>query len=138
MAADTMAYLGRGEAKHTRKTKLRRLPDGTVAGASSSEVGLTGALLDWAEAGLHDEDYPAAADVRFELLVALPGGSALLYHDGRRPTEVMAEFYAIGSGSGYALGAMDRGASAVEAVLTASRFDHFTGGEVEELRIQTN
>jgi ATP-dependent protease HslVU (ClpYQ) peptidase subunit len=41
------------------------------------------------------------------------------------------EFYAIGSGGPYAMGAMAMGATPEEAVAIASRFDPGTGGDVE-------
>jgi len=38
--------------------------------------------------------------------------------------------YSIGSGAGYAIGAMDYGASAKEAVFIAAKNDEYTGGEI--------
>ncbi|GAI22667.1 unnamed protein product, partial [marine sediment metagenome] len=42
---------------------------------------------------------------------------------------------AIGSGSAYALAAMDMGASAEEAVRAAMKRDIYTGGKVRTMRI---
>lgn len=131
MAADSMAYLGSREAKHARKTKLRKLPDGSVAGASSSEVGLTSALLDWVEQGCSPDNRPSSDGSGFELLVVKPNacGAVELYNDSFYPTKAYADFTAIGSGSAYALGAMAMGADAHMAVRVAGQFDHFTGGD---------
>lgn len=40
------------------------------------------------------------------------------------------EFYAMGSGSAYAYGAMDNGADAVSAVRTATKYDIYCGGSI--------
>ena len=42
-------------------------------------------------------------------------------------------FFAIGSGTDYALGAMAAGASATRAVHIASGFDHYTGGLIQSV-----
>lgn len=52
-----------------------------------------------------------------------------------RPNKVLDEFYAIGSGAAYAMGAMAHGAGALEAVQTAARWDPYTGGEVETMML---
>lgn len=52
-----------------------------------------------------------------------------------RPNKIYDDFYAIGSGGSYAMGAMAHGASAEEAVKTAMRWDPNTGGDVVTLRL---
>jgi len=44
--------------------------------------------------------------------------------------------YAIGSGMDFAIGAMDMGASAKEAVQVASKRDIYTGGKIKEFRVR--
>lgn len=46
---------------------------------------------------------------------------------------IKAKFHAIGSGFALALGAMDQGASAVQVIRTAIKFDEGTGGSVKAL-----
>ena len=48
----------------------------------------------------------------------------------------LKNFLAIGSGADYALGALDRGADASDAVETAIRFDVSSGGKVESYFIE--
>lgn len=48
-----------------------------------------------------------------------------------RLIKITDEFYAIGSGRAYAMGAMDHGATAEQAVHTAMKWDPNTGGNVE-------
>ena len=45
------------------------------------------------------------------------------------------DFYAWGSGRGVALGALELGASAAEAVVLAAKYDSGTGGTIRELRV---
>lgn len=54
-----------------------------------------------------------------------------------RLNKIFDEFYAIGSGAAYAMGAMAHGASAAEAVKTAMRWDPHTGGEVTQLTLES-
>lgn len=51
---------------------------------------------------------------------------------------VKDEFFAIGSGGPYAMGAMAMGATPEEAVAIASRFDPSTGGEVEVMQLRVS
>ena len=57
---------------------------------------------------------------------------------GKKPVlvPINAPFYAIGSGSHFALGAMWQGASAAEAVQAAIVFDTGSGGEVDVIELQ--
>lgn len=51
----------------------------------------------------------------------------------RRP--VLDAFYAIGSGSDFAMGAMAMGADAKEAVRVAAKFDPYTGGAIKKVTL---
>jgi hypothetical protein len=54
-----------------------------------------------------------------------------------RPIEVTnTKFFAIGSGAAVALGAMEMGASAFEAVVTAKKYDTYTGGRVVSKQLE--
>jgi hypothetical protein len=61
-----------------------------------------------------------------------------LYCWGARlvPMHIEDEFYAIGSGSGFALGALAHGATLQAAVRTASRWDECTGTEVQTFHLK--
>lgn len=52
-----------------------------------------------------------------------------------RPNKIKDEFWAIGSGKGYAMGAMAKGATAAEAVTIAMKWDPNTGGSVTEMTL---
>lgn len=70
------------------------------------------------------------------ILIAYPDGKlTLLEWDGIfRETDMSAtEFYAIGSGEQYAMGAMAAGADAFEAVGIATRFDAYSGRTIDAI-----
>jgi 20S proteasome alpha/beta subunit len=56
--------------------------------------------------------------------------------DNLQTYEVQAPFFAVGSGSKFALGAMEMGASAEEAVRVAMKYDISSGGEVQVLKLE--
>lgn len=136
MAADSRAYAGFNAALG-QKTKIRRMPDGTLIGCSSSDVGLGEAVLDWYERGGAVADIPKARsnDRKFTLLVVRPSGEAFYaYDDFHLSGPIRAEFFAIGSGEGVAHGAMHAGADAVHAVEIACRVDVWSGLPVVTLK----
>jgi hypothetical protein len=139
MAADRQAYLGRGEAMHARKSKIKRLDNGSLIGVSSSIVGASVRLIPWIEAGMDHDNWPviknSEREMDFEILYVEPSGQVLYFQDSYMPTIVEVEFMAVGSGSGYALGAMEAGASAAGAVAIACKFDVFSGGGVDILKL---
>lgn len=80
------------------------------------------------DAGLHDNSELEAIELH-------PTGLYLYEASGVR-YPIKDQFYAVGSGAPYALGAMAMGASPEEAVAIAARFDPNTGGEVEVLKLK--
>lgn len=78
--------------------------------------------------GINDEDFIG--------LVIFADEIAFMYEGGKKSYQLeLNGYFAIGSGSDYALAAMDSGASAEEAVAVAIKRDVYTGGEIftEEL-----
>lgn len=80
------------------------------------------------EGQLHDNSELEAIELQ-------PDGIYLYGPSGAR-YRIKDEFYAIGSGGPYAMGAMAMGATPEEAVAIASRFDPGTGGEVEVFNLK--
>jgi hypothetical protein len=62
-------------------------------------------------------------------------GRIFLY-EGNIWQRVKAPYYAVGSGSILAFGAMDAGATAIEAVRIAVRRDPYSGGKVTHVRLR--
>lgn len=69
-------------------------------------------------------------DAELEGIELHPDGIFLYTASGKR-FAIRDQFYAIGSGGPYAIGAMAMGATPAEAVALASRFDPATGGKIE-------
>lgn len=131
MAADSRAYAG-FNSPLGRKSKIRRMPDGTLIGCSTNQVGLGEAVLDWFEAGADPEKAPKAAETRFTFLAVEPSGKAFYGYDSfLLAGPIAAECFAIGSGESAAHGAMRAGASAVRAVEIAAEVDIWTALPVD-------
>ena len=114
--------------------KIFPLSDGRVlAGAGWMDEVLEVAA--WLNAGGDERDKPnvQAEDAEDATDYLLLDGGKLYWLTAPylRPIEVRDGMAAIGSGAKYALGAMEAGATAAEAVLVAARFDPGTGGGVD-------
>ena len=67
--------------------------------------------------------------------IVLTNDGLFWYDKWCRPNKIADEFYAIGSGAPYAMGAMAHGATAEEAVRTAMRWDPNTGGDIQTMKL---
>lgn len=135
LAADRRAYSG-DKKPIGSKTKIHRLEDGTLFGVSSSNVGADSLLRRWIESGCVTAATDQLKPDSFELIVIKPTGD-VFYANGNLdltgPLE--AEYFAIGSGDHYALGALAMGASAEVAVQIASDLDIWSGGGVTTMAL---
>lgn len=104
-----------------------------------SKKSIIGAAGDWADVlkfwefldkGTAPKDLGLTDDSALEAIELTSDGIYLYESSGRR-YKIKDQFYAIGSGGPYAMGAMAMGATPEEAVAIAARFDPSTGGEVE-------
>jgi len=68
--------------------------------------------------------------------IELHPGGIFLYNSSGLKYAVKDEYFAIGSGGPYAMGALAMGATPEEAVAIATRFDPSTGGEVEAMYLK--
>lgn len=140
IAGDSKAYGGKYCASPGSKTKVHQIEggerDGWIVGISTNNVGGDALLLDWLQRGA---PLPQTSDLKpdqFIILALDPSGGLHLANDNLSFSgPIESEFYAIGSGADFALGAMAVGASAEESIRVASRFDAHTGGEVTVRRI---
>lgn len=138
LAGDTLAIADdgtfAGEIAH-----VFELEGGRLIGITSGAVGLVENLAKFFHAThhVHPLGYdeigwpPICEGSVFDVLMIEPDGS--VYTCSSQPSfsgPVRAPFYSLGSGSRYALGAMEMGADASQAVATALKFDPWTGGEV--------
>jgi len=128
MAADSRAYKDRYTSLGV-KMKIRRLRNGTLVGCSTSNNGMPEAVTAWYDEGMPNgpkglqDLFSMTEKPGFELIAVDRDGIAT-YIDGTcLPTSAKAPYHAIGSGDGYALGAMAAGKTAPQAVLIACQFD---------------
>src|SRR5690606_6491601 len=107
LAADRQ--VAAGQVKQAM-TKLRRLPDGRLAGFVGA-MGRGVALLDWLTRGADPATFPALRDDGdyAELLVVHPDGRTESYENHPVPMVWLAPPVATGSGAGPALGAIHAG-----------------------------
>lgn len=129
-----------GNVKWATTTKARRIGDMIVACSGCSS--LCHAYLQWVEdnpalvLGLAPiQEWKQGAERDFDALIITNSG--IYSHDGAgKPYPVKAAYLAIGSGMPFALGAMEMGATAVEAVKVAAKLDNSTGGKIRTLSIK--
>jgi ATP-dependent protease HslVU (ClpYQ) peptidase subunit len=128
IAADTLISCGNHrDGSYTKIAKRGRLLGGSSGSAAEGY-----AWLRWFEAGCKGEPPKM---LKTNAFIAQPNGTLVFFgEDGSFPFKPNGEFYAIGSGCEYAVGAMAFGASAPEAVRIAMQFDSGSAGEITVLR----
>jgi len=134
LAADSQITAGNRIITSQNAVKIVRLSDGRLLG-HCGQMRHMRPLIAYLEGD--STRYPDMEKDATAIVVHVDGRVEL--HFGRHPDEAFeeeAEFYAIGSGSELALGAMAMGATAIEAVNVAIRFDTSSGGEVKHLEIE--
>jgi len=129
MAADQRVTDG---SRIFRTRKLRRIGEAVIGAAGTGPA--IAKFLTWLEAGQQDTPPKFAKDDELEAIVLTPAG-LFVYDTACVCEEVLDEFYAVGSGSTAALGAMHMGADPVRAVEIAALVDNSTGGPIDMLRL---
>lgn len=132
LAYDTQVTMG---SSIHRTVKAWELSDGSLFTGCGS-LWMIKRMKLWCEAGRPKEWIPdfedAADDDIFSCLHVCDDGVWMIDHR-LEPFLFEDEFLAIGSGEQYATGAMDRGATAVEAVETSARHDTYTSAPIKHL-----
>lgn len=142
LAADTRAYSG-DKPPIGQKTKIFRNDAKQLAcGTSSSVVGIGEHFWKWLNGQISDERFNAIFDnneeKRFTALV-IEKGRVFLYDDSIFPTgPLTADYFAIGSGEEYALGALEMGASAEQAVRVACKHDIWSQEPIMVMDLRTS
>lgn len=134
LAADSKAYGGKYQTSPGAKRKAHRLSDGTRVGVVSSTIGMPERFVAWLDAGADPKEWgEGSPDVR--AIIVRPNGDVFLADEGLHFSgPIDCEFYAIGSGSDYAMGALAMGANANRAVEIAAQFDPHCGAPVTILQ----
>jgi hypothetical protein len=103
-----------------------------LATAGESSAGMV--FVDWYGSGREPPELLVHGDADFTVLVLSKDG-LFEYDKWCRAEKVLEPFYAIGSGSNIAIGAMEMGASAVRAVEIACRRDPYTAPPIVTMRL---
>lgn len=134
LAADSRAYSG-DKTPIGFKKKIHRLDNGDLFGASSSKVGSVEHFMRLVNE--HGVFKSFEEEILLKAIVVTKDGSFYLFNDLKSFSgPIHADYIAIGSGEEYALGALEMGSSAIEALEVAIRLDPWTGGEIATLRFE--
>lgn len=91
-------------------------------------------MLEWYKAGADPATFPAKRDPNdFGRLIVACGKGVRTYESGPQPIWHHQPFVAYGTGGDFAMGAMQVGASAIEACRAAIEWCASCGGEVDHL-----
>lgn len=130
LAADTL-FTCNGSRDHYT-TKAWRI-GGVLAAACGPSTHIH-AFRSWVVGGMEGPSPYAGASDSGNGIVVAPGHPIILAGSGGL-APVIADFYALGSGESFAIGAMEMGATAEEAVRIAAKRDTATGGEITVLSL---
>lgn len=138
LAADTRAYSG-GKAPIGSKTKIFHDPELKLAsGCSTTAVGFGERFWMWLTGEIGDQDFKESQPEEGFTAITIQDGEVFIYDNSPFPTgPLKADYFAIGSGREYALGAMEMGASAIEAVRVACKHDVWTAEPIMAIDLRT-
>jgi ATP-dependent protease HslVU (ClpYQ) peptidase subunit len=132
LAADTQITCGDGSKMSTRK--IHAMPDGSLV-AFCGDSRYINRVRRWLARGAPRKGRPRIDADEFDMLVVKPDGSLWGTNDALDLEPIEEPFFSIGSGRGYAMGAMARGATPKQAVRIAARYDINTGVPIDEERV---
>lgn len=95
------------------------------------------AFLDWIADGAdlaNKKSFGLDRECDINAIVVNKKGEIFSYESRLYPFKIDGDYFSIGSGSSFALGAMAFGASASQSIRIASKFDSCTGGSIKELK----
>lgn len=127
MAADRRIS-GTGSAFKT--AKLHRIRGSIIGYCGNPEQAMR--FIEWRR---NPDAKPSFSEPDFEALELTAGGDLLWWGSEMVPLTIDDDHYAIGSGSGYALGAMAMGATPKQAIKIAADYDPGTGSDVQTLTL---
>jgi hypothetical protein len=131
LAADKRATTEDGAIAVT--TKLYRIGDALAAHTGESSVGRD--LLEWFRAGAVLADFPTRAREDKATLIVIRQGEIMAYVTGPHPTRYEMLRMAWGCGRDFAMGAMQCGKTASEAVAIACELNAFCGNGIDTLEL---
>lgn len=124
----------KGTALIGKITKIARNKKGHLAGASGDAV-YNQKFIRWFLAG--EKGLPPVAkddDNHTDRGLIFRNGEIELYEAGQEKFIITADYFAVGSGCDFAIGAMHAGANAFQAVVASCKHDPNTRGPITVLR----
>ena len=115
-----------------KTSKIHRVNGGLIGYCGHIESALK--FIEWRK---NPDTKPEYEEKNWEALELTADGRLLWWGAGLIPIEIEDEYYAVGSGSGYALGAMSMGATLQQAIKIAATYDPGTGPDVQSLKLGT-
>lgn len=137
IGADTLVVVEGQAPYHTKKVIAHK---GSLYGAAGDGGDCT-RMIEWAKRGFDMESKPKfrskpGSEGEATLLVVNKEGIFIMMASDLFPELVDSPFYAIGSGAGAALGAMDMGADIEKALEVAAKYDSNTGAPFTILKLK--
>jgi 20S proteasome alpha/beta subunit len=131
LASDTL--ISAGTTRTGQMNKIIKTKNGWLVGGAGRATSIN-ELIVWAEAGMDFDNYPDDSKELSAILVD-PKGKVFLMDEEYKPFPIKSKYHADGSGGDLALGAMEAGASAEEAVKIAIKYDTACGGAVQKVKL---
>lgn len=132
LAGDTLACSQ--NLSHQVVTKIWRHDDWLFGGAGT--YGSVLAVYEWLKTGEGKPDLSGEDSIDAMQIKPHGRGYRIIAWDATlKPFDIVEPFWAVGSGSHLAIGAMEKKASAMEAVKIAMKYDPATGGRIRTLKL---
>lgn len=134
LAGDTSSWVGKMNTGHAEK-KVFKLSNGSVIGFAGVVQNWTYFLNEIEKAIKSADGLVILPNLKVKQVTALlsDGNQTYLYDGGWE--NPFKGYWAIGHGMGYALAAMDAGASASEAIRITIKRDPFTAGRIRTVEV---
>lgn len=130
LASDSLMIIDRLVAGYSRK--VIKSGSGWLAAGAGNATDMS-QYLRWVEEGREEDD--AVKLENLEGFLVSPKGKTFLVEADLHPFPIEGEFHAGGSGSPVAIGAMEMGATAIEAVEAAIKHTTSCGGEIQVVKL---
>jgi len=140
MCADSQIFEGGCMLGKVLKIKKIIVGENTMLAAAAGYAPSCQKFLEWCETGqskdIMELKLTLQSDDDFEGLIVYSNAPRrfLSYENSMEPTIITADYYAIGSGRPFALGALAAGATVTQAVHIACKFDIYSGGNLQTQR----
>lgn len=131
LASDSLVLVDRMICGQMRK--VIKSGSGWLAAGAGNATDMN-QFLRWVEDGKEEDS--AVKLENLEGFLVSPKGETFIVEADLHPMKIEAEFHAGGSGAAFAIGAMARGASAIEAVKIAMEYNSSCGGDIQVVRLK--